>query len=64
MTTEELEISEVAETYGLEISRERLSDGSFVWDLLLCDDVVHCVSERAAITLQHEIAVAIHKATR
>lgn len=59
------EISEVADAHDLRVREVRLMDDSKVYDLLIGgSEVVHCPSEAAAHLLRHEIATAIHKATR
>lgn len=53
--------TEIAEEYGIVVDSERLTDGSVVWNLLIGEECVPCVSEKHARESAEEIGEAIAK---
>jgi hypothetical protein len=53
---------EILNHFGVEVDGERLTDGSKVWNVLLSDTEINCISEKHARELVQSIAVAIRNA--
>lgn len=61
--TQTMNAEEILTHFGIFVDSERLSDASRVWNVLLSDGEINCISEKHARDLAFAIAVAIRNAT-
>jgi len=57
-------VMEICEQFGIEAFSEQLSDGSRVWNVMIRDEAVECLSQEKAEACAIEIGEAIMRAIR